>query len=65
VAANRFLRGMVRLIVGMGLNVGMRKLKIDTVRQALDKQERLTKSLSVPPHGLFLTEVEYPSEESV
>ncbi len=60
VAANRFLRGMVRLIVGMGLNVGMGKLKIDTVRRALDEQERLTKSLSVPPHGLFLTEVEYP-----
>lgn len=60
IAANRFLRGMVRLIVGMGINVGMGKLKIDTVRQALDRQERLTKSLSVPPHGLFLTEVEYP-----
>jgi len=60
VAANRFLRGMVRLIVGMCLNVGMGKLNIDTVRRALDAQERLTKSLSAPPHGLFLTEVEYP-----
>jgi len=60
IAANRFLRGMVRLIVGMGLNIGMGKLKIDTVRHALDQQERLTKSLSVPPNGLFLTEVEYP-----
>ena len=65
VAANRFLRGMVRLIVGMCLNVGMKKLKIDTVRQALDKQERLTKSLSVPPHGLFLTEVDYPVEDGI
>ena len=62
VAANRFLRGMVRLIVGMSLNVGMNKLKLDTVRHALDQQERLTKSLSAPPHGLFLTEVEYPEE---
>lgn len=60
VAANRFLRGMVRLIVGMCLNVAMGKLKIDTVRRALDEQERLSKSLSAPPHGLFLTEVEYP-----
>jgi len=65
IAANRFLRGMVRLIVGMCLNVGMGKLNIDTVRQALDAQERLTKSLSAPPHGLFLTEVEYPVQGSV
>lgn len=65
VAANRFLRGMVRLIVGMCLNVGMGKLKLDTVRQALDKQERLTKSLSAPPHGLFLTKVAYPDPDLV
>ncbi len=64
VAANRFLRGMVRLIVGMCLNVGMNKLKLDTVRKALDQQERLTKSLSAPPHGLFLTKVEYPERLS-
>lgn len=60
VSANRFLRGMVRLIVGMCLNVGLGKLTLDQVKKALDEQVLLNKSWSVPPHGLFLTEVIYP-----
>ncbi|MGH1434047.1 MAG: tRNA pseudouridine(38-40) synthase TruA [Lewinella sp.] len=59
IAANRFLRGMVRLIVGMSISVGEGKLTIAQVRQALDKQEHLPKSLSIAPEGLFLTEVRY------
>ena len=60
IAANRFLRGMVRLIVGMCLEVGTGKLTLDTVRQAMDRQERLKKSISAPPNGLFLSEIRYP-----
>lgn len=60
IAANRFLRGMVRLIVGMCLNVGVGKLSIEEVRDALEKEERLSKSYSVPPNGLFLCEIRYP-----
>ncbi len=60
IAANRFLRGMVRLIVGMCLNVGRGKLELDQVSQALDRQERLPMNTSAPPEGLFLTEVRYP-----
>jgi len=60
IASNRFLRGMVRLIVGMCLNVGLGKVSLDEVREALDKQERLKRSYSVPPEGLFLTEIKYP-----
>lgn len=59
IASDRFLRGMVRLIVGMCLNVGTGKTKIEEVRHALDQQERLKKSWSIPPQGLFLTEVSY------
>ena len=59
VAANRFLRGMVRLIVGMCLSVGAGKLDLATVRRALDRRERLARSLSVAPEGLFLSEVRY------
>lgn len=62
IAANRFLRGMVRLIVGMCLNVGLGKLKIETVREAMENQTLLTKSLSAPPHGLFLTDIRYPQK---
>ena len=61
IAANRFLRGMVRLIVGMCLNVGLGKTSLGEVRAALEQQTRLRSSLSAPPQGLFLTQVEYPS----
>lgn len=59
IAANRFLRGMVRLIVGMCLNVAVGKVTIDQVKEAMDNQTRLQKSYSVPPNGLFLSEVRY------
>jgi tRNA pseudouridine38-40 synthase len=60
IAANRFLRGMVRLIVGMCLNVGLGKVRIETVREAMENQRLLEKSLSAPPHGLFLMDIRYP-----
>lgn len=60
ITANRFLRGMVRLIVGMCLNVGLGKLTLLEVKDALNKQTLLPKSWSVPPEGLFLTAVQYP-----
>ena len=60
IAANRFLRGMVRLIVGMCLNVGSGKLQIDTVEQALIEQKLLEPSSSAPPQGLALTAIRYP-----
>ncbi len=59
IAANRFLRGMVRLIVGMSLSVGLGKINIKDVKKALDEQTRLEKSLSIAPEGLFLVEVKY------
>jgi len=60
ITANRFLRGMVRLVVGMCLNVGLGKISIDEVKAALDNQTRLDKALSVPPNGLFLADIKYP-----
>ncbi len=60
ITANRFLRGMVRLIVGMCLNVGTGKIKIAEVDKALKEQSRLTRSYSVPPQGLYLTDIKYP-----
>lgn len=59
ISANRFLRGMVRLIVGMSLNVGLGKVTLEEVKDALDRQVLLNKSWSVPPEGLFLTQVRY------
>lgn len=61
ITANRFLRGMVRLIVGMCINVAIGKLSIEQVQMAMNKQILLEKSWSVPPEGLFLSRVVYPA----
>jgi tRNA pseudouridine38-40 synthase len=60
ITANRFLRGMVRLVVGACIQVGMGQITLQDVKSALDEQKMLKKSLSVPPQGLFLTDVKYP-----
>ena len=60
ITANRFLRGMVRLIVGACVQVSIGQITIQEVQAALDGQTSLKKSLSVPPQGLFLTDVKYP-----
>jgi len=62
ITANRFLRGMVRLIVGMCINVAIGQLKPKDVLNGLERQILLTKSWSVPPHGLYLVNVEYPEK---
>ncbi|MEL6276781.1 MAG: tRNA pseudouridine(38-40) synthase TruA [Bacteroidota bacterium] len=62
ISANRFLRGMVRLIVGCCLEVGQGKLELQSVRHSLDEQVPLQRPLSAPAEGLFLTEVEYPQQ---
>ncbi|MBL7829237.1 MAG: tRNA pseudouridine(38-40) synthase TruA [Saprospiraceae bacterium] len=59
ITANRFLRGMVRLIVGACVQAGVGQIAPVDVQYALDHQKPLKKSLSVPAHGLFLTDVKY------
>ncbi|NNF32541.1 MAG: tRNA pseudouridine(38-40) synthase TruA [Saprospiraceae bacterium] len=60
ISANRFLRGMVRLIVGMCLNIGKGRLSLEEVRSALNQKLTLDRAWSVPAHGLYLTDVQYP-----
>jgi tRNA pseudouridine38-40 synthase len=60
VEANRFLRGMIRLIVGMCLNVARGQITIEEVKYAMDNRLRLKKDWSVPARGLFLSRIEYP-----
>lgn len=59
VRANRFLRGMIRLIVGMCLNVGKGKVPLAMVKDALEHQQLLQHSLSAPATGLFLKDIRY------
>lgn len=60
VTANRFLRGMVRLIVGMCINVALGKLDIKEVDAALANQKRLERDWSVHAQGLTLSHIQYP-----
>lgn len=60
IVANRFLRGMVRLIVGACVQAAMGQIEVGAIGEALENQSPLQKSLSVPPQGLFLTEIKYP-----
>ena len=60
IKSNRFLRGMVRLIVGACLNIGLGKLSIKDLKECMDIQIPLPVQWSVPPEGLFLENVVYP-----
>ena len=60
VKADRFLRNMVRALVGTFIEVGMGKLDLDGFRQVIEKKDRGVAGSSVPAHGLFLTDIEYP-----
>lgn len=60
ISANRFLRNMVRAIVGTLINVGLGKLSLDDFRQIIESKDRGQAGFSVPGKGLFLTKVSYP-----
>lgn len=62
VQADRFLRNMVRAIVGTLIEVGRGKISLDEFRQIIERKNRSEAGVSVPAHGLFLVEIEYPSE---
>jgi tRNA pseudouridine38-40 synthase len=59
ITANRFLRNMVRAIVGTLLDVGRGKLSLKGFKQIVEMKNRCRSSSSAPAHGLFLWEVRY------
>lgn len=60
IQANRFVRGMVRLVVGTLLDVGLGRLTPPQYQQVLWSQKRVKASGAAPAQGLFLSLVEYP-----
>lgn len=60
IAADRFLRNMVRAIVGTLLDVGRGKMSPEDMRAVIDGRSRSLSGCSAPAHGLFLTDVKYP-----
>ena len=60
IQADRFLRNMVRAIVGTLLSVGQQKLTVNEFREIIEAKDRGAAGISVPPEGLFLTNICYP-----
>ena len=62
VKANRFLRGMVRGLTGTMLQVARKKMTMKAFEEVFVKADNQLVDFSVPGHGLYLMEVEYPAE---
>ncbi len=60
ITADRFLRNMVRAIVGTLIEVGLEKLTLEEFKQIIDSKNRGNAGTSAPSQGLFLTQVAYP-----
>lgn len=63
IKANRFLRNMVRAIVGTLIDCGTNKLSIEDFCNIIESKDRAKASSSVPAKGLFLEEIEYESRK--
>ncbi len=61
IRANRFVRGMVRLVVGTLLDVGRGRLTPAAFQELLWAQRRVSAGTAAPARGLFLSAVEYPA----
>ena len=59
ISADRFLRNMVRAIVGTLIKVGLHKITLDDFNTIIINKNRSEAGFSVPAHGLYLTEIEY------
>jgi len=62
IRSDRFLRNMVRSIVGTLLDLGVGKIGVDDIAKIILAKDRCKSGASVPAHGLFLIEIKYPEE---
>lgn len=62
IRADRFLRNMVRAIVGTLLEIGQGKMQGEDLQKIIESRNRSEAGASVPAHGLYLTQVEYPED---
>jgi len=60
IKADRFLRNMVRAIVGTILDVGRSKLTVGDLRNIIEAKDRCSAGMSIAPDGLALSAIEYP-----
>ncbi|MNQ05657.1 tRNA pseudouridine synthase A [compost metagenome] len=59
ISANRFLRNMVRAIVGTLINIGLHKITLADFENIIASKSREKAGFSVPAHGLYLTNIYY------
>ncbi|MBP6557880.1 MAG: tRNA pseudouridine(38-40) synthase TruA [Flavobacterium sp.] len=59
IAADRFLRNMVRAIVGTMINIGLGKITVADFEKIIESKDRGQAGFSVPAHGLYLTQIDY------
>ena len=59
ISADRFLRNMVRAIVGTLINVGLHKISLSDFNAIIESKSRNEAGFSVPAQGLFLTRIDY------
>lgn len=62
ISANRFLRNMVRAIIGSMIEIGKGKTNLEEFRSVIEAKDRNYGGISVPAKGLFLVEIEYPKQ---
>lgn len=60
IKADRFLRNMVRAIVGTMIEVGAKKRTLEEFRKIITSKNRSNAGTSAPAHGLYLINIEYP-----
>ncbi len=61
ITADRFLRNMVRAIVGTLLDIGLGKIPVSRLHEILESRDRQEAGTSVPAKALFLAKIEYPT----
>ena len=61
IEANRFLRNMVRAIVGTMIEIGEGKLTLEEFTNIIEGQDRTLARYSIPADGLFLSDIQYPN----
>jgi tRNA pseudouridine38-40 synthase len=65
IKANRFLRNMVRAVVGTLIELGRGKITLDQFEKIIEAKDRGQAGYSVPAHGLYLIDISYPAESEV
>lgn len=60
ITGNRFLRSMVRAVVGSLLDVGTGKISVNDLNEIVKSKDRKRAGMNAPPEGLYLVDVKYP-----